>query len=203
VTSWNQALFVLVWFRNREDLTVLGAGFGISRATAYRYHDEAIGVLADQAPDLHETLQRAKDEGLAYVILDGKLFSADRCSEKTTSVKGEQIDRWYSEKAHEHGGNIKALSAPEELSRSNEDLLRHTTGATPPVVYCGPTQPSQQSTPTGLVRKWRGWWRLVTLPRPPPRPPHATRRAAPPPPPHPAVITSAAVTTMPTVSNRS
>jgi hypothetical protein len=28
-----QALFVLVWFRKHEDITVLGAGFGISRAT--------------------------------------------------------------------------------------------------------------------------------------------------------------------------
>ncbi len=55
-----QALFVLVWFRKREDITVLGAGFGISRATAYRYHDEAIRVLAAQAPDLHEALEQAK-----------------------------------------------------------------------------------------------------------------------------------------------
>jgi acetylglutamate kinase len=67
--------------------------------------DEVIGVLADQAPDLHEALERAKADGLAYVILDGKIFSADRCGEKTTSVKGTQIDLWYSGKAHEHGGN--------------------------------------------------------------------------------------------------
>jgi hypothetical protein len=65
-------------------------------------------VLADQAPDL----QQAKEEGLAYVICDGKIFSADRYGEKTTSVKGEQIDLWYSGKAHEHGGNIQALSTP-------------------------------------------------------------------------------------------
>src|ERR1700738_1695362 len=112
LTCWKQALFVLVWFRKREDLTVLGAGFGISRATAYRYHDEAITLLADQAPDLHEALERAKAEGLAHLILDGKVFSGDRCAEKTTSRKGEQIDLWYSGKAHEHGGNIQALSAP-------------------------------------------------------------------------------------------
>lgn len=42
-----------------------GAGFGISLATAYRYHDEAIRVLADQAADLHEALHRAKDDGWA------------------------------------------------------------------------------------------------------------------------------------------
>jgi hypothetical protein len=113
LTCWNQALFVLAWFRKRDDLAVLGAGFGISRATAYRYHDEAIRVLADQASDLHEALHRAKDDGWAYVILDGKVFSADRCLEKTTSITGDQIDLWYSGKAHEHGGNIQALSAPD------------------------------------------------------------------------------------------
>lgn len=107
-----QALFVLVWFRKRDDIAVLGAGFGISRATAYRYHDEAVTVLAEQAPDLNEALERAKADGWAYVILDGKVFSADRCLEKTTSVKGEAIDLWYSGKAHEHGGNVQALSAP-------------------------------------------------------------------------------------------
>jgi hypothetical protein len=89
-------LFVVAWFRKREDITVLGAGFGISRATAYRYHDEAIDVLAGQPPDLHEALQRAKDEGFAYVVLDGKVFPADRYGETTTSVKGTQIDLWYS-----------------------------------------------------------------------------------------------------------
>lgn len=50
---------------------------------------------------------------MAYVILDGKIFSADRCSEKTASVKGKQIDLRYSGKAHEHGGNIWALSEPD------------------------------------------------------------------------------------------
>ena len=37
LTCWYQALMVLVWFRKGEDKTLLGAGFGISRATAYRY----------------------------------------------------------------------------------------------------------------------------------------------------------------------
>jgi ACT domain-containing protein len=49
-------LLGLVWFRKREEMTVLAAGFGISRATAYRYRDEVITVLFDQTPDLHEAL---------------------------------------------------------------------------------------------------------------------------------------------------
>ena len=46
LTCWYQALMVLVWFRNRGDIAIIGAGFGVSRATAYRYRDEVIEVLA-------------------------------------------------------------------------------------------------------------------------------------------------------------
>jgi hypothetical protein len=113
LTCFRQAVLGLRWFRQNADITALGRDHGISRATAYRYVDEVIGVLADQAPDLHEALEQAKKQGLAYVVLDGKIFSTDRCGEKTTSVKGKQIDLWYSGKAHEHGGNIQALSGPD------------------------------------------------------------------------------------------
>src|SRR5215470_7440786 len=89
LTCFRQALFGLVWFRKREDLTVLGAGFGISRATAYRYRDEVVGLLAAQAPDLTQALERVQDEGWAYVILDGKIVDTDRLRVKTISRKGE------------------------------------------------------------------------------------------------------------------
>jgi hypothetical protein len=36
---------VLAWFHNSQDKTLLGARFGISRATAYRYLAEGIKVL--------------------------------------------------------------------------------------------------------------------------------------------------------------
>jgi DDE superfamily endonuclease len=107
-----QAVLGLRWFRDRTDPTALARDHQVSRATAYRYLDEVIEVLAEQAPDLHEALHRAQHEDMAYLILDGKVVSADRCSEKTTSVTGTQIDLWYSGKAHEHGGTIQALSAP-------------------------------------------------------------------------------------------
>lgn len=113
LTCFRQALFALVWFRKREDLTVLGAGFGISRATAYRYRDEAVAVLAAEAPDLTQALQRVKQEGWSHVILDGKIVDSDRCRAKTTSRKGEQIDRWYSGKRHDFGGNIQAVMRPD------------------------------------------------------------------------------------------
>ena len=63
LTCFYQALLILVRFRKQEDATLLGAGFGISRATAYRYLGEGITVLAARQPDLHEALQRAAADG--------------------------------------------------------------------------------------------------------------------------------------------
>jgi DDE superfamily endonuclease len=103
----------LRWFRDRTSPDALARDHGISRATAYRYVDELLAVLADQAPDLRQALERAKDEGLAHVILDGKIIPCDRCKEPTLSVKGQVIDLWYSGKAHAHGGNIQAVLAPD------------------------------------------------------------------------------------------
>jgi hypothetical protein len=50
LTCWKQAVFTLAWFRDRPDIRRLGQGFGISQATAYRYKDEAVEVLAAKAP---------------------------------------------------------------------------------------------------------------------------------------------------------
>jgi hypothetical protein len=107
-----QAVLGLRWFRDRTAADALARDHGISRATAYRYLDEVIAVLAGQAPDLRQALEWAKDEGLSHVILDGTIIPADRCREKTLSVQGEVIDLWYSGKAHTHGGNIQAVLAP-------------------------------------------------------------------------------------------
>jgi hypothetical protein len=112
-TCWKQAVFALTWFRKNEDIAVLGAGFGLSRATAYRYHAEALRVLAAQAPDLHEALEQVKKQGWAYVILDGTVVDSDRDRAATTSTKGRRIDLWYSGKAHHHGGNLQALMRPD------------------------------------------------------------------------------------------
>ena len=112
LTCWKQAVFALAWFRDRPDIRRLGEGSGISQATAYRYKDEAAGVLAARAPSLHEALDKAVEQGLPYLILDGTLISSDRCADKKTSKKGKEIDKWYSGKAHEPAGNVQALAAP-------------------------------------------------------------------------------------------
>jgi hypothetical protein len=87
-----QALFVLAWFRDRPNITRLGHGFGLSQATAYRYLTEGIAVLAAQAPDLHQALQRAKALSLSHLILDGTTIGCDRVRETKTSRKGKEID---------------------------------------------------------------------------------------------------------------
>jgi DDE superfamily endonuclease len=112
LTCFWQAVLGLRWFRNRTAVDALARDHGISRATAYRYVDEVIEVLAGQAPDLHQALERAKGEGLSHVILDGKIVPCDRCKEPAVSVKGQVIDLWYSGKAHTHGGNIQAVITP-------------------------------------------------------------------------------------------
>ena len=93
LTCFQQALLVLVWLRTKGDVAVVGAGFRVSRATAYRYRDEGITVLAEQAPDLHEALQQVAEQGWSHVVLDGKLFRTDRCAETTESVQGRDDQR--------------------------------------------------------------------------------------------------------------
>lgn len=115
LTCWYHALLALVWYRNGEDLTLLAAGFGVSRATAYRYRDEATRVLAATAPDLHDALRRVAADGWSHLILDGKVFTTDRCAETTTSVKGETIDAWYSGKHRDFGANVQAVMRPDGL----------------------------------------------------------------------------------------
>jgi hypothetical protein len=74
-----------------------------------------VKVLAAQAPDLTDALERVRDEGWAYVILDGTVVASDRDSAPTLSKKGQVIDWWYSGKAHHHGGNLQAAMRPDGL----------------------------------------------------------------------------------------
>ena len=127
LTCWKQALFALAWFRDRPDIRRLGQGFGISQATAYRYKDEAVEVLAARAPSLREALERAVEQGIPYLILDGTLVSSDRCAGKKTSRKGKEIDKWYSGKAHEPAGNVQALAAPGGVPLWASDVLPGST----------------------------------------------------------------------------
>ena len=113
LTCFRQALLVLVWMRTKGEVEVIGAGFGVPRATAYRYRDEGIHVLAAQAPDLHEALQEVAEQGWSHVVVDGKLIRTNRCAETTTSVNGETINAWYSGKHRAPGANVQAIIRPD------------------------------------------------------------------------------------------
>jgi hypothetical protein len=115
LTCREQAILVLRRFRDRTRIEQLGRDHGISRATACRYVGEGTEVLAAQAPDLHEALERAREEGVPFLIRDGKLFSTDRVAGQVTSVKGDEIDAWYSGKHHRPGGSVQAIMRPDGL----------------------------------------------------------------------------------------
>jgi DDE superfamily endonuclease len=120
---YRQALFILAWYRDKTDIPRLGAGFGLSQATSYRYVAEGTTVIAAQAPGLEEALERAVKEGTPYVILDGKIVSSDRCHMKTVSRKGREIDLWYSGKKKDFGGNIQGLFYPDGLPMWVSDVV--------------------------------------------------------------------------------
>jgi hypothetical protein len=62
---YRQALFVLAWYRGKTDIPRLGAGFGLSQATSYRYVAEGTTVIAARAPGLEEALERGEGRDAA------------------------------------------------------------------------------------------------------------------------------------------
>ena len=70
---YRQALFGLAWFRDKVSIPRLGAGFGLSQATAYRYLDEVIEVAAARAPGL----RRRSSAPWPRAPASGSLLSAD------------------------------------------------------------------------------------------------------------------------------
>lgn len=107
-TCWTQAVLVLRWLIDGTDIHLLARDARVSQATGYRYLHEAIDVIAAQAPDLPEVLQRGRQAGWAFVALDGTLIESTRSS--ATSATGHDI--WYSGKHRAHGGNIQVVTDP-------------------------------------------------------------------------------------------
>lgn len=109
LTPFWQAVLVLRWFREDTRVARLANDAAIGLATAYRYLDEGIAVLAEQAPTLDEVLRQRREQGDTYVIVDGMLIRTDRLTERAETG----IDRWYSGKHHAFGGNIQFLSSAD------------------------------------------------------------------------------------------
>jgi hypothetical protein len=56
LSCFKQALLTLAHLRKNETFAQVGAGFGVSEATAWRYVDETLEVLAAWAPGLRATM---------------------------------------------------------------------------------------------------------------------------------------------------
>jgi hypothetical protein len=98
-----QALLVLVYLRKGETFAEVAAGFGVGTATAWRYGNDTVALLAARAPKLRRAVRDAKKAGYAYVILDGTLIAIDRVA----------ADRsFYSGKHRYHGMNLQVIASP-------------------------------------------------------------------------------------------
>ncbi|MFG3601617.1 transposase family protein [Micromonospora chersina] len=94
-----QALLALAHLRNGDTYTRLAAGFEIGVATAWRYVQEAIALLATAVNDLATAMERIRR--LAYAILDGTLIPVDRVADQRP---------YYSGKHKHHGVNVQVIA---------------------------------------------------------------------------------------------
>lgn len=99
-----QALLVLVYLRKGETFAEVGAGFGVSTTTCWRYVTETVELLAARAPKLRAALRTAKRQGLAYVVVDGTLTPIDRVAADRPFCSGKQ---------RMHGVNLQVIASPD------------------------------------------------------------------------------------------
>lgn len=113
LSHYRQAVFILAWLRDGVDIARLGAAFGMSRATAYRRHREALEVIAAQAPTLTEVLTQTARDRLPYLILDGTEVPIARLAETHISKRGKkEVLTWKSGRTRQDCGIIQALAYP-------------------------------------------------------------------------------------------
>ena len=100
----SSALLVLAYLRKGETFAELAGGFGISTATAWRYVNESVALLAARSPRLRQALREAKKAGHAYLVIDGTLIPIDRVA----------ADRpFFSGKHRRHGMNLQVIASPD------------------------------------------------------------------------------------------
>ncbi|WP_367141170.1 MULTISPECIES: transposase family protein [Streptomyces] len=105
LTSWDQAVLLLVWLSKGDTFPQLAAHFGVSTDTAWRYVNKGVEALAALAPTLADALESAGPE--RRLLLDGTLIPTWRCTAVTAEANPDPL---YSGKHREHGMNIQALT---------------------------------------------------------------------------------------------
>jgi DDE superfamily endonuclease len=110
LTGSQQAILILRWFLDATRIRQLASDNNIGKSTAYAYLNEGIDVLADRAPSLRSALLAAKTVGYSHINIDGTLIQTDRCSAPGPTPG---VDRWWSGKHHNHGGNIQVITASD------------------------------------------------------------------------------------------
>jgi Helix-turn-helix of DDE superfamily endonuclease len=86
-----QALLVLVYLRKGGTFGEIAAGFEVGTATASRYVNETVALLASRAPRLRTAVRDAKKAGHAYVVVDGTLIPIDRVAADRPFVSGHAV----------------------------------------------------------------------------------------------------------------
>jgi hypothetical protein len=99
-----QALPVLVHLKKGETFPEVAAGFGAGTATAWRYVNETVALLAGRAPKLRRAVRDAKKAGCPHVVIDGTPIAIDRVAADRPS---------YSGRHKRHGMNLQVIASPD------------------------------------------------------------------------------------------
>jgi hypothetical protein len=122
---------VLAYLRKGETFAELAAGFGVGTATAWRYLNEMVALLAARVPGLRQAMRDTARAGHAYLVIGGTLIPVDRVA----------ADRpFYSGKHKKHGMNVQVLTDPSGrllwASPALPGTVKTTIPATPQTSGC-------------------------------------------------------------------
>ena len=122
-----QALLVLACLRKGEAFAELAAGFGVGTATAWRYVNETVELLAARAPKLRQAVRDAVKAGYAYVVLDGTLISVDQVAADRPFYSGKRPTAPTRNSAHPAKGKCRAQELEDPPQAPLLPLAHRTT----------------------------------------------------------------------------
>ena len=100
-----QALLVLAYLRKGETFAELAAGFGVGTATAWRYVNETVALLAARAPKLRQAVRDAKKAG-SRLRGPGRDPDPDRPGRRGPA-------RSTPASTSSHGMNLQVIASPD------------------------------------------------------------------------------------------